>query len=79
MKPGKVLFGDDLPKTIEALKATNKVLNNIAFSANGPRQGQWFPAPSGYANSASYRAYYPSCGGYANRATSCLGAMGRMS
>ena len=26
MKPGKMLFGDDLPKTIEALKATNKIL-----------------------------------------------------
>ena len=29
MKSGKILFGDDLQKTIEALKATNKVVNNI--------------------------------------------------
>ncbi len=78
MKPSKMLFGDDLPKTIEALKATNKVVNN-AFNSNGPRQGQRFPAPSGYANNAAYKAYYPSRGGYSNRSKSFLGARGRMS
>ena len=79
LKPSKMLFGDDLPKTIEALKATNKVVNNIAYNSNGARQGQRFPAQSGYANSASYKAYNPSRGGYSNRAKSFLGAKGRMS
>ena len=79
LKPSKMLFGDDLPKTIEALKATNKVVHNIAYNSNGARQGQRFPAQSGYANSASYKAYNPSRGGYSNRAKSFLGAKGRMS
>ena len=79
LKPGKMLFGDDLPKTIDALKATNKVMHNVISVANASRQGQRSLAPPGYPNSAMYKAYYPSRGGYLNRSKSVLGARGRIS
>ena len=61
------------------LKSRNKIVSNIAYKANGPRQGEQFPAHSGYANSASYKEYDPSHGSYSNCVKALLGAMGRMS
>ena len=57
MKPGRMLFGDDLPKTIEALKATNRVITNVVFNASGALQSQRSLAPPGYLNSTMYNAY----------------------
>ena len=34
LKPGKLLFGEDLPKTLQELKATNKIMNKVTPSNN---------------------------------------------
>ena len=59
LKLSKMLFGDDLPKTIEALKVTDKVVDNVIFYANGPIQSPCSLAPSGFTNATAYKTYYP--------------------
>ena len=34
LKPGKFLFGDDLPKTLQELKTTNKLMTSITPGVN---------------------------------------------
>ena len=40
LKPGKLLFGEDLPKTLRELKATNKIMNKVTRSNNKESNSQ---------------------------------------
>ncbi|KAK3745382.1 hypothetical protein QZH41_001420 [Actinostola sp. cb2023] len=42
-KPGKLLFGDDLPKTLQELKTTNKIMSNVSdtYKGNHRTRGQY--------------------------------------
>ena len=42
LKPGKFLFGEDLPKTLQELKVTNKLMTSITpDNRKGPRKSNW--------------------------------------
>ena len=51
-KPTTLLFGDDLPKTLQELRTTNRIFQN--FSSHSSRRGQYYKSNSDRTNNNSF-------------------------
>ena len=56
-KIGKLLFGDDLPKTIQDLKSTNKVMNSVAKPVNTYSKSHSKPKSYSHASTSNDKSF----------------------
>ena len=57
-KIGKLLFGDDLPKTIQDIRSTNKVMNTVAKPMNTNRKSHSKPKPYSHASTSNDKSFF---------------------
>ena len=56
-KIGKLLFGDDLPKTIQDIRSTNKVMNTVAKPMNTNSKSHSKPKPYSHASTSNDKSF----------------------
>ena len=62
-KIGKLLFGDDLPKTIQDIRSTNKVMNTVAKPMNTNSENHSKLKPYSHASTSNDKSFYGQMGG----------------